>query len=462
MAPEQRRGEDVGPAADVYSAGIVLYEMLVGELPVGAFRFPSEIDEAVPEAIDDVLRRALAPRPGGRYGDAEEMAGALRRALENLGDDYEVAAEGVSFRRRSPFVFRTGEEASAVRELAEYAEGHPEVAAEHLFAGDFEPWLRSNREFPLARCAEKLRREELDPAVAVQKFLEATGFLPPPQLELDARELDLGTFPRGEARDLRLYAKAVGRGMVWGEARASGNVTPPTRPFKGRDATLEFTLLTQDLTPGRSYQTEIVVESNAGTTRVPVRFQLERCAGRLWVEEPEREIVARGGGTLPIGVEVKNTGDLPLSLSAMCSEEWVEIGAVGDLAPGETREIEVAVHPSRIPTAAWQVEEGGRRASARLTLASPAGNQEVTLRVCLVPSFDPGAFFIGFLAGLIPFVAELVFVLVLFGLLGSLFTSERSSTARCRAFLERRDNLSFFVGVLPGVAWHVAWVVGLL
>jgi serine/threonine-protein kinase len=75
MSPEQRVGGEVGPQADIYACGVVLYEMLTGERPAGA-ELPSDLNSGVPKVLDDVFRRAYA-RLEKRFGSAEEFAAAM-------------------------------------------------------------------------------------------------------------------------------------------------------------------------------------------------------------------------------------------------------------------------------------------------------------------------------------------------------------------------------------------------
>lgn len=66
MAPEQRRGDEVTAAADMYSLGVVLYEALTRELPEGAFERPSELVTSVSPQLDGAVMDLLSRRPERR------------------------------------------------------------------------------------------------------------------------------------------------------------------------------------------------------------------------------------------------------------------------------------------------------------------------------------------------------------------------------------------------------------
>jgi serine/threonine protein kinase len=89
MAPEQRKGLDtVDARADIYSLGLILYEMLTGELPVGVFEKPSEVtDGKVPKAVDAVVDHCIAQRVGKRYSSVKELKDAFLRAVGKIKSD---------------------------------------------------------------------------------------------------------------------------------------------------------------------------------------------------------------------------------------------------------------------------------------------------------------------------------------------------------------------------------------
>jgi serine/threonine protein kinase len=108
MSPEQVQGEEVSPASDVYSAGIVLYKMLSGVVPFpqeseGGYECQKAHVEKAPPPIGDfregipywlvaVVEKALSKRAGDRFQNAGEMAAALRAEVVPAGFDPATAA----------------------------------------------------------------------------------------------------------------------------------------------------------------------------------------------------------------------------------------------------------------------------------------------------------------------------------------------------------------------------------
>ena len=93
LAPEQARGEEAGPRADLYSLGVVAYQLLSGRLPYEAAslselalkqqrELPTPLDElnpAVPPELAHAVEQALALEPEGR----PETAAAMERTIRD-------------------------------------------------------------------------------------------------------------------------------------------------------------------------------------------------------------------------------------------------------------------------------------------------------------------------------------------------------------------------------------------
>ena len=78
MAPEQRKdAKRADHKADIYSFGVMTYELLTGELPVGKFAPPSKLVAGLDARWDALIERCLEPNPGSRPHSALELAHAL-------------------------------------------------------------------------------------------------------------------------------------------------------------------------------------------------------------------------------------------------------------------------------------------------------------------------------------------------------------------------------------------------
>ena len=79
MAPEQRRDMDVDHRADIYSLGIMTYEMLCGEVPRGAFQLPSQ-RIGCDARIDQIVLKAMQQAPEMRYQSTQAMEADIEAA----------------------------------------------------------------------------------------------------------------------------------------------------------------------------------------------------------------------------------------------------------------------------------------------------------------------------------------------------------------------------------------------
>jgi serine/threonine protein kinase len=84
MAPEQIENPQlVDSRADIYSLGVLFYEMLTGELPLGRFQPPSQKLEADPR-LDDVVIHALEKEPDRRYQQVGQMKTDVEKIAQTM------------------------------------------------------------------------------------------------------------------------------------------------------------------------------------------------------------------------------------------------------------------------------------------------------------------------------------------------------------------------------------------
>ena len=159
MAPEQILGEAVGPGADVYAAGVVLYEATTGHLPFDARSdyhvMRAHVEQAppaprahrpdMPAALEAIILRALAKAPDARFADARAMADALAEVAPTLpAEPWRPAAATA----RSPQAVTTHDDDAA---LTAQDDGAPTAAdAGPAPVVDQQPTVNARRGTPVA------------------------------------------------------------------------------------------------------------------------------------------------------------------------------------------------------------------------------------------------------------------------------------------------------------------------
>lgn len=182
MAPEQGLEGQSDARSDIYSLGIVLYEMLTQRTPYdadtplavlmkhlkGPLPLPRQVDPTVPEPFERVVLKALAKEPGDRYQSAKGMARALREAAEQ--SEVELP-ERISL----PLSFKTPEAPSeSVAVFSGTARG--KIAESGFSAEDTDPTLgeRLAAEQAAREAAQKPSPKPIEPGEGdIQTFGDA-------------------------------------------------------------------------------------------------------------------------------------------------------------------------------------------------------------------------------------------------------------------------------------------------
>lgn len=121
ISPEQARGSYIDTRSDLYSAGVVLYEMITGRLPfegdtpvsvaiqhINSIPLsPRELDPSIPEALEAITMKAMAPNVDNRYPTADAMLADLEEFRKNPNINFDYTIGEISAQEEIPSTDRT-------------------------------------------------------------------------------------------------------------------------------------------------------------------------------------------------------------------------------------------------------------------------------------------------------------------------------------------------------------------
>lgn len=96
MSPEQKvSSRNITASSDIYSLGVVMYELLTGVKPMGRFKSPSELKTEIPEPVDQLILKCLEPDPGDRPSTADVVKDRLLGLLNGAHISASKAKEAI-------------------------------------------------------------------------------------------------------------------------------------------------------------------------------------------------------------------------------------------------------------------------------------------------------------------------------------------------------------------------------
>ncbi len=195
MSPEQAQGLSVTPASDIWSLGVILYEILVRQRPYGTHPLevlsrlatedpvpPRDLDSTVPQQLERVCLKCLARTPADRYQSAAELVADLRawKVYRAVGPSEEDLRKAEQSYNQAFSCIDEGDPGSAIDRLQQVVQLNPDSAKAHYLLGLAH--LMTDRSVELAvhslKSAVELNRDNAAAHFVLANIYFAAGAFP--------------------------------------------------------------------------------------------------------------------------------------------------------------------------------------------------------------------------------------------------------------------------------------------
>ncbi len=300
-APENpRERESPERRSDIHALGMTLYRLLSGRDPQDLRQLremreydPRYYNPDISPETERLILVAIAPELPLRYQNLDDFIADLEL----------IRRPNDSGQSLPPFTFADGSKARTATDLARLLDAHPAESQKYLYSGMFGTWLLQNGFAAPAQAAETITKNHADNGpVALELFRRAlyptgtSNILP--RVEWEPATVNFGSLPSGAHEATTVVIKNGGPGLLWGDlgipisrkaktglATAVGSILAGgqgaddsslpglTIPewFQGNEQEITLNLDTARV-PNGSYSSHIAIQTDNGTSRIPVSF----------------------------------------------------------------------------------------------------------------------------------------------------------------------------------------------
>ncbi len=321
LSPEQARGAPVDQTSDLYSTGIVLYELLTGSVPFNgdtpveiAMKHLSQTPAApstrrpeIPRDLDYVILRALAKDPSERYHSAEEMNSDLERIGRGIGVSAETAEAATTVLSRDDVDAQTT--IRPAQTTTAYTPGRYYEYDETRRRRSLWPWLLAVLALGLAVVGGYFGYQQL------QEQFSAAEPVTVPDVEGIIESLAVAQI---EAEGLQANVRREARSDTPIGIVAEQDPEPPNRIEKGNFVTIVVSTGKPKVrvpgVVGSRRDDAVVALRDAGLTPRVVEINSERPANTVTAQAPRAGTVLVEGSTVRINVSI---GPKPISVPSV-------------------------------------------------------------------------------------------------------------------------------------------------
>ncbi|MDQ4018998.1 MAG: PASTA domain-containing protein, partial [Actinomycetota bacterium] len=384
LSPEQARGAPVTAASDLYSVGIVLYEMLTGKTPFNgdtpveiamkhlneAPRPPSELRPEVPPELDQIVLRALAKDPHERYQTAEEFSADLDRLEAGLPVAPETSAAATAV--------LTGLPATAATQVIPPATGATRVATRAPTAPPRRPVYPPDYEYGAPPPRKKRRWVPWLVALLFAAAAAAAGWYVYTQIQDELQEAKPVGVPEVVGlTEAQAIEKIEELGLVPEVERGPSAEQPVGRVFEqeprsGTDVARGETVLIRVSTGpplttvpnvvGRQYEDALDELDQASLSARRVEVFSDRPPGEVVAQRPRPGAEVREGSTVRLSVskgqELVTVPDVLLQSEAEARAELEANGLEAAVSTAPSDDVEAGLVASQDPAPGTEAQKG--------------------------------------------------------------------------------------------------------